>query len=75
MSDKNEVDFKKKYFSDDAIEELNKKKIKEAIALLRGNGYVVKKLTTGQLTDMKECEECDWEGECMDCRCSICIVQ
>ena len=46
-----------------------------AIKILRENGYVIKKLTVGQLKDAKECEECGFEGDCSFCRCSICIVQ
>lgn len=49
--------------------------LKEALAIVRDNGYIVKKLSEGQLKDAKECEDCNWEGECSDCRCSICIVQ
>lgn len=52
-----------------------KEKIEDAINLLRENGYVVKKLTVGQLQDAQECEDCGFEGECAFCRCSICIIQ
>lgn len=52
-----------------------KEKIEDAINLLRENGYVVKKLTVGQLEDAKECEDCGFEGDCAFCRCSICIIQ
>ena len=57
-----------------------KEKIEDAINLLRENGYVVngyvvKKLTVGQLQDAKECEDCGFEGDCSFCRCSICIIQ
>ena len=52
-----------------------KEKIEDAINLLRENGYVVKKLTVGQLQGAKECEDCGFEGECAFCRCSICIIQ
>ena len=52
-----------------------KGKIEDAINLLRENGYVVKKLTVGQLQDAKECEDCGFEGDCAFCRCSICIIQ
>ncbi|WP_297993988.1 hypothetical protein [uncultured Clostridium sp.] len=51
------------------------KKIEDAINLLTENGYVVKKLTVGQLKDAKECEECGFEGDCYFCRCRICIVE
>ena len=52
-----------------------KEKIEDAINLLRENGYVVKKLTVGQLQDAKECEDCGFVGDCSFCRCSICIIQ
>ena len=52
-----------------------KEEIETAINLLRENGYVVKKLTVGQLEDAKECEDCGFEGDCAFCRCSICIIQ
>ena len=52
-----------------------KEKIEDAINLLRENGYVVKKLTVGQLQDAKECEDCGFEADCAFCRCSICIIQ
>ena len=41
-----------------------KEEIETAINLLRENGYVVKKLTVGQLEDAKECEDCGFEGDC-----------
>lgn len=53
-----------------------KEEIETAINLLRENGYVVKKLTVGQLEDAKECENCGFEGDCCAfCRCRICIIQ
>ena len=49
--------------------------IEEAKKLLRKNGYVVKKLTKGQLEDAEDCEKCGFAGDCSECRCSICIIQ
>ena len=49
--------------------------IEEAKKLLRKNGYVVKKLTKGQLEDAKYCKDCGFEGDCYSCSCSICIFQ
>jgi len=43
--------------------------------ILIEEGYVVTKLTKGQLEDARKCEECGFEGDCFECRCSICIVQ
>lgn len=53
-------------------------KIQEAIKLLHENGYVVKKLTKGQIEDSKKCDECNMRGEdmdCTECSCSCCIMQ
>lgn len=52
-----------------------KEKIEDAIKLLRRNGYVVKKISKSQLEDARVCEDCDFEGDCSECSCSICIVQ
>lgn len=46
-----------------------------AINLLQEQGYVIKKITKAMEQDAKACEECDYEGDCMSCACSICIVQ
>lgn len=46
-----------------------------AIELLRNNGFVVKKITRAMEMDAKECEECGYEGDCLGCACSICIMQ
>jgi hypothetical protein len=54
------------------------KEIKDAIKLLRNNGYIVKELTTQQEKDCKQCEEMSENGEdmeCFECACSICICQ
>lgn len=53
-------------------------RISEAIKLLHGNGYIVKKLTKGQIEDSKKCDECNMRGEdmdCVECSCSCCIMQ
>ena len=53
-------------------------KILESIKLLKENGYVVKKLTKGQIADSNKCDEYNMRGEDMDCtscRCSCCIMQ
>jgi hypothetical protein len=50
-------------------------KIKEAIALLEQNGYIVKKITKRMQEDSKECEQSDEEKDCCSCSCSICIMQ
>ena len=52
--------------------------IKEAIELLRNNGYVVKKLTKAMKEDCARCEKMQEQGEdmeCFECACSICICQ
>lgn len=49
--------------------------IQEAIKLLRENGYIVKKITTDMKKDADKCEENGYEGDCMGCSCSICLVQ
>lgn len=53
-------------------------KIKEAITLLRANGYVVKKWTPAMERDADECERMDIEGQskdCCGCACSVCLIQ
>ena len=54
---------------------MSNEKIKEAIRLLRDNGYVVKKLSKTQKQDADECESCGFNGDCSSCSCSICIIQ
>lgn len=52
--------------------------IKEAIKLLRSNGYIVKKWTNAMEEDADECCEMEERGEskdCCDCACSICLMQ
>lgn len=54
------------------------KEIKEAIELLRGNGYIVKTLTNAMKEDCAKCEQMQENGEdmeCFECACSICICQ
>lgn len=43
--------------------------------LLRENDYVITKLSKGQLEDADACERCGFEGDCTECRCSVCIIQ
>lgn len=50
-------------------------KIKEAIKLLRENGYIVRKLSKTQQEDADECETLDGDKECFGCSCSVCIMQ
>jgi len=50
-------------------------KIKEAIKLLDQNGYVVKKITKTMQEDADKCEAMDFEGDCMGCSCSVCLMQ
>jgi len=46
-----------------------------AINLLGNKGYVVKKITKSMERGYEECEKCGYEGDCMCCACSICIMQ
>lgn len=49
-----------------------------AIKLLREKDYAVIKKSKGMLEDENECEEMSCKGEdkdCLECRCSICIMQ
>ena len=53
-------------------------KIKEAIKLLHENGYIVTKLTKAMKVDCDKCAEMSERGEdmdCLECACSICIMQ
>lgn len=53
------------------------KEINAAIELLRKNGYIVKKFTENMKIDADECEQMQESGEykeCIDCSCSVCIV-
>lgn len=53
-------------------------KIKEAIKLLRDNGYIVKKWTPAMNRDADECERMDIEGkskDCIGCSCNVCLIQ
>ena len=52
--------------------------IKEAINLLRYNGYVVKKWTDAMEQDANECEEMEEKclaKDCFDYSCSVCLIQ
>lgn len=52
--------------------------IKDAIELLKKNGYIIKKLTKAMKEDCIRCVEMSDKGEdmeCFECACSICICQ
>lgn len=46
----------------------------KAINLLKENGYIIKKMTPAMKEAAKKCEECGYEGDCLDCACSVCII-
>jgi len=50
-------------------------KIKEAKELLWANEYVIKKMTKSMKEDSDKCETMGYEGDCMGCSCSVCLVQ
>ena len=50
-------------------------KIQEAIKLLHDNGYVVKQMTDEMNEDANKCEAMGFEGDCMGCSCSVCLMQ
>lgn len=55
-----------------------KEKIEDAIKLLSENGYLVRRLTKGQIEDSRGCDEYYSSGkdmDCAECRCSCCIIQ
>ena len=47
----------------------------KAKKLLRERGYVVRKWTKAMERDAQECEDCGFEGDCMSCACSVCLMQ
>jgi hypothetical protein len=52
--------------------------LKQAIKLVRENGYIVKKVTEGMKRDCDKCQEMSENGEdmeCFECAYSICIMQ
>lgn len=49
--------------------------VDRAKKLLRDKDYVVRKWTKSMEDDAKRCEECDYEGDCMSCACSVCLMQ
>lgn len=53
---------------------INDEILKHSIKLLTKNGYIVIKPTKEQLNDAQKCENCDFEGDCSNCSCSICIL-
>ena len=48
--------------------------IKEAIGLLKNNGYFVRKITEQMKNDYKECANNNYNGDCCGCSCNICII-
>lgn len=53
-------------------------KIKNAIQLLKNNGFKIIKLSERMQKDMKECNEMNSIGKdkkCLGCSCNICIMQ
>jgi hypothetical protein len=50
-------------------------KIREAIQLLKENNYVVVKMTKQMQGDADECERQGFQGDCLGCSCSICVIQ
>lgn len=54
---------------------MDKDDIKQAIKLLRENGYIVKRFTPSMRRASDECEASGWEMDCCGCPCNICIIQ
>lgn len=54
---------------------MDKENIKQAIKLLRENGYIVKRFTPSMQRASDKCEAAGYEGECGGCPCNVCIVQ
>lgn len=55
-----------------------KEEVKQAINLLRNNGYIVLKWTKEMEYAANECEEMEENGEsmdCCDCPCNVCLMQ
>ncbi len=48
-------------------------RIKDAIELLRNNGYMVKKFTSKMDEDADSCVEARC-GDCMSCSCFVCMA-
>lgn len=48
-------------------------KIKEAVSLLRANGYFVRKIPEKLCSTAEECCETG-HGECLDCSCFACMI-
>lgn len=52
--------------------------IREAIKLLKDNGYIIKKWTPEMERDADECERMDMVGkskDCCGCTCGVCLIQ
>ena len=59
-------------------EEKQNNAITDAIELLRINGYIVIKETPRMKADADKCAEMSERGEdmdCLECACSVCIIQ
>jgi hypothetical protein len=53
----------------------NIEEIKKAIKLLEDNNYIVKRLTRYMKKDRQECDESNYQKECVGCSCCVCIIQ
>lgn len=49
--------------------------IKEALEIVKKEGYIVIKPSQKQIKDSKECEESGCTKECIECSCSVCMMQ
>ncbi|MBY7009539.1 hypothetical protein HYI05_18325 [Clostridium botulinum] len=49
--------------------------LEEALKIVRENGYIVIKPSKQQLKDMKICDECKGNCECVECTCRICLFE
>lgn len=49
--------------------------LKEALEIVKKEGYIVMKPSKRQEEDSIECEESGCTKECIECSCSICIMQ
>lgn len=48
-------------------------KIKEAIELLKDNGYYITKISEKLCNVAEECSETG-HGDCMECSCFVCLI-
>ena len=54
---------------------MDEKLTKVMISYLRENGYVVIKMNADQVKDSEKCGGCGTGDDCMECSCSVCLVQ